>query len=683
MVIGVRISWTLIETPASLDRLIAFVRDNFDGVQEVDFFTEWIHGYLPVNEFRDRMPIFDEAMQRFRNMGFRVGVNLLNTIGQFDECPEILPLMDVPPMVGLDGAVALNSACPATDAFLAATAERYRLVAELTPDVIWIDDDCRMNWHKPVLFGCACDSCLEDFNHRAQTRYTRAELKEALALDAWPRENAARRCWLDRNSDVTDRWLQTIEQSVHRVAPATELGLMHGFVTYQGAGLGRWLKSLRGPGNVPVHYRPGGGFYNESMPTRMVEKALILPPDLSDCPVKVDSVLNELENFPYSPLDKTPRATMIETTCQQAVGCTGVLFNILGGESALLSQYAPMFAEMRHWLPFWDRMCAVWRDMPLTGLWEAINPYGEARAASGNSWPAYDAGPTVHMDRDVGPLFHRDRYVSWRLTQFGLPVCVDHRHATGVILTGTNVTGFDRETLESILSDGAIVDGQALPYLWQAGLGELTGVKVDKTWTGKGVMERLSDHPFNDHYRGSSRDARTSFFDIPGTCSVTPVADNVQPLAELITYDSMDFQGLCATAFENAHGGRVVTLGYSPWTFFRHASKHRQYLNIAHWISRDKLPLWIETLSGIVPFVRQTEPGGPFAALLLNPSMQPYRDIRISMAAQYEKIFIVNPFANGVENVEIPEKAEYGCAITLSHLGAWEWALLYSSSSPA
>jgi hypothetical protein len=675
MPIGVRVSWTLIETPAAFDRLVAFAGAHFDGIREVDFFTEWIHGYLPVHAFRSRMPALDKALRHFRDLGFRVGVNLLNTIGQFDESPELLPAMDVPPMVGLDGAVALNSACPATDAFRAATAERYRLVAELNPDVIWIDDDCRMNWHKPVLFGCACDSCVEDFNRRAQTRHTRAELKAALAPDAWPRENPARRAWLDRNADVTDRWLQAIEQSVHRVAPSTELGLMHGFVTYQGAGLGRWLKILRGPGNVPVHYRPGGGFYNEAMPTRMVEKALSLPPDLSDCPVQVDSVLNELENFPYSPIDKPPRTTMIETTCQQAAGCTGVLFNILGGESALLGQYAPMLEELRRWLPFWDRMCAAWRDRPLTGLWEAINPYGEARAASGNSWPAYDAGPAVHMDRDVGPLLHRDRYVSWRLTQFGLPVCVDRRQATGVILSGTNVTGFDRETLESILSDGAIVDGQALPYLWQAGLGELTGVKVDKSWGGMGVMERLVDHPFNDNYGGSTRDARTSFFDVPGTCSLTPLADNVQSLAELITYTATESLGLCATAFENALGGRVVTLGYSPWTFFRHASKHRQYLNIARWISHNRLPLWVDTLSGIVPFVRQAQPGGPLAVLLLNPSPQPYSHVRIGLAGSHAKATLIRPPAGRSTRLAVKHGPEES-GVVIPGIAGWECPLL-------
>lgn len=644
---------------------MAFLAKNREGVKEVVFFAENIHGYLPVSAFKERLPALGNAVEAVRAVGLRTGINILNTIGQFDECPDLLPEMDVPPMVGLEGEIARNCCCAASREFLDATAERYRLTAELRPDVIWIDDDFRLNNHGPVSSGCFCESCLDAFGERFGTRFTREEMKEALRLDKWPGANTVREAWLARNSDLLNQICVTVERAVHKVSPKAELGLMHGWHTYGGAGHGRWLNTLRGPDNIPIHYRPGGGFYNEDWPTKMIEKAVTLPPEVSDQPVEIATIQCEIESFPYCLLDKTPLTTMVENTCYHAVGCNGLLLNAFTDSYGPFEEYSPLLEEMRKWLPFWEQSTEKMGDMPLAGLWEAISPYGEGTSFTKDTWPNDNRG----------------RNITSRLIQFGLPMSVSFENARGTVMAGSGITTVSLDRLESILKRGAIIDGDALAYLWQAGLGELTGVKVDKAWK-PGVMEQHADHPWNAGFERSFRDARAGFFhrtDDTMDFTLTPLDGSVVPLSYMVSQDESDTYGISACTYENKYGGRIVTMGYRPWEFFRRQVKHQQYASAARWISRDTLPLWVDTFCNVSPFVRQSEPGGRLAALLLNSTIQPQSDVKIGLAADYGQISVVHPFQDGVVDVQKPVRTERGWQITIPHFDGWEWILVYSS----
>lgn len=665
MRIALRVHWPQIVNEERLAELMAFLARNREGLEEIVFFTENVHGYLPVSDFKERIPTLSTAVDAVRVAGLRTGINILNTIGQFDECPSMLPEMDVPPFAGLDGEVALSCSCPASREFLQATTERYRLAAELEPNVIWIDDDLRLIHHGPVQFGCFCQGCLDDFSERVGHRFTGEQLKEALKEDKWPEKNLVRAAWLQRNSDVVNQACATIESAVHGMSSSTELGLMGSWQTYGGAGLGRWLTALRGPDRVPVHYRPGGGFYSEDWLSKMIEKAVSLPPDVSDQPVEIATVQCEMESFPYCPLDKTPHTTMVENTCHHAAGCNGLLLNVISDAYGPLEEYSQIFEQMRKWLPFWEKSSENIGDMPLAGLWEAVSPYGEATSFTKNAWPAG----------------YRGREITWRLAQFGLPISVSFESARGAVLAGSGVTTLPLDKIEDILKRGAIIDGDALGFLWQAELGELTGVKVDKAWK-PGVMEQHADHPWNAGFEGSYRDARAGFFhrtDDTYDYTLTPLDDSVVPLSYMVSQDEETTYGICACTYENKYGGRIVTLGYRPWEFFRRQLKHQQYARAARWVSHDTLPLWVETFCNVTPFVRQMEPGGKFAALLLNATIQPQVDVKIGLAADYDQLSLIRPFEDGVEHVLKPVQAERGWQIAIPKMGAWEWVLVYST----
>ena len=86
--------------------------------------------------------------------------------------------------------------CPRQPAFLAYVREMARLYAAFRPAWVWIDDDLRINNHRPAStkndIGCWCPVCLAAFNAETGGSWTRVALARSIAkdpalYDAWER----------------------------------------------------------------------------------------------------------------------------------------------------------------------------------------------------------------------------------------------------------------------------------------------------------------------------------------------------------------------------------------------------------------------------------------------------------------------------------------------------------------
>ncbi|MBM3500220.1 MAG: hypothetical protein FJX74_16305 [Armatimonadetes bacterium] len=117
------------------------------------------------------------------------------------------------------------------------------------------------------------------------------------------------------------------------------------------------------------------------------------------------------------------------------------------------------------------------------------------------------------------------------------------------------------------------------------------------------------------------RDCRIEFWgEARGQADVLePLADGVRFLANLETYLKEQY-GPCLSAYENDLGGRVVVMGYAPWMFIHSGAKRTQLLNLADWITRDRLPVRISETVPLVPFVRLSEDRRQGPVVLLNAS---------------------------------------------------------------
>jgi hypothetical protein len=291
-----------------------------------------------------------EILPLVRSHGLKVSVDVLTTIGHHEENLENSLPPDWQNVVDPSGRKCLGCFCPADPGYLGYVRKLYAMIAEIKPDFIWIDDDVRFFSHKPALCTCFCDRCVANFSKETRRTYTRIGLADALEKDEYP--FVLRRKWLEHNRTLLDGLLRVIERTVHSLCPEMSLGFMSGDSCYEGYPFERLARTLGGPHNIPVRWRPGGGFYSDGCLFGLVEKAHDMGRQIFLLPASVEAIHSEVKNFPYQVLKKSARATVLEGGAHMAAGATGVSFNILGPYTEPLSEFEPFFREIRKARPF-------------------------------------------------------------------------------------------------------------------------------------------------------------------------------------------------------------------------------------------------------------------------------------------------------------------------------------------
>ncbi|MCK6500357.1 MAG: hypothetical protein L6Q38_12860, partial [Nitrospira sp.] len=158
---------------------------------------------------------------------------------------------------------------------------------------------------------------------------------------------------------------------------------------------------------------------------------------------------------------------------------------------------------------------------------------------------------------------------------------------------------------------------------WRAlerlGLSKWTGVRPGTTYE-RDAMEVLTADPLNGRFAGWSRDCRQSFWREPAV-RLEPVSGDVGVLARMMDYQGADL-GPSMTTFTNALGGRVVVMGYYPWSQMHHLAKSSQMKAVCAWLSHGRLPVWVESFARIHVWSRQTQEDET-SAVILNASLDP------------------------------------------------------------
>ena len=195
---------------------------------------------------------------------------------------------------------------------------------------------------------------------------------------------------------------------MHGVKPGLPLGFMTGDRFYEGYDFARWAKTLAGPDDAPVRWRPGGGFYSDETPLLLVDKAHAVGRQVAALPTDVRVIQSELENFPYQRLRKSETITATEAAAHMAAGCTGTAFNVLTMYRDPLDEYAPLYRRIARSRPFFRALAAA------TG-----------RSASGGVWPAWHRDSYVTVNPE-GKWFGGGRMPlsePYVLAELGIPLC--------------------------------------------------------------------------------------------------------------------------------------------------------------------------------------------------------------------------------------------------------------------
>lgn len=599
--------------------------DRFDGIKDdIVLFTSDTHAPLSLESMRERAPIIADRLAKIRERGYGAGVNILTTIGHHEENFSGSLTGGFTRMTNIQGEVSRAVLCPNDERSRDYIRQLYEIIASCKPDYIWIDDDVRFG-HMPIGNGCFCDNCLGIFESESGTRFTRESLRDAFNNG----RTDIRKLWIEHNRNTINRLFELIEKTVHTIEPRMPLGFMTGDRFFEGYDFDRWAKTLAGPANTPVFWRPGGGFYADNCMSELAGKSHDIGRQVSLLPPWVECIQSEIENFPYQALKKSAHATALEAASHIAAGCTGTAFNVLTanakpGTNANLHQYEPILERIAESRPFYDLLAQTFCRSAPEGIYTGWNK---------NSIITGE-GDWLNCDHPGTSGSHASE-----LLELGLPAayCLDHAQITA--LTRESALAMDDQTIIKILSSGVYMDAKALECLNKLGYGQFTGFDVDGYIDHDGI-EELIDHPVNGGLAGSRRDCRQSFlFWLQPAANLVPRDDACATLSHLNDYSGKELSDCCMGIYENSLGGRVCIAGYYPWTFVQEYSKSTQIKSLMRWLSCGKLAAYIGSYHKINLWARRTQDGRQ-AVAFTNSSHDSTDDLTIMLRTDKDMLSV-------------------------------------------
>lgn len=604
--------------------------------------------YHPLEDVARQTEVFAKRAPRMRAAGIRFGINVWPAFGTGESFNilEKAPENPFDRMVGADGTVDANLACPTSPEFLAYIREKYILMAKAGPDFIWVDDDTRFTDLSGVAFPCFCPRCVKGFeNGRFPDRETLVtELNK-------PENKKLRHSWSSYGGDRLAAFCEVIRKAVDEVDPSIDTAFMTvgpTHTTFSGDFIPKCMDVLRARRG-----RPGHGFYWDTCAylDEMLNKCMEAGRQVMVYPEHVQDILYEEESCPTTFGEKSFHTRRNEIDLALAMGCNGVAFNHMpafnGHNDRLLAREVD---ELHACRPRWERYTQFVDGLPITGMWPAFSWYMTAdRPLEGDSWFTPESGNGYSVAKPEA------------LGRIGLPLTPSPDHADITLLAGKTLCIFSKEELTKIFSGNVFMDVFALQEMEKLGLAHLTGARSGQPHPA--TYEVLTDDPLNGEFAEYYRSAIfQSAYDLQP-------AEGAKQLSYIKDAYGTEY-GCCLTLFENELGGKVAVSGYDCWRFIGDPHKVWQFSEIARWMGVSLSLNWPDPMqvSRIQPFVRSD--GKRAAVLLVNASLDASypTELRLRTSANHA----VALSDNGTETaLSCSREGEY-LKITVGSIGAWD-----------
>ncbi len=229
---------------------------------------------------------------------------------------------------GRDGIEGKACNCPRQAAFLAYVREMARLYASFRPGSVWVDDDLRINNHRPASsgddIGCWCATCLAAFNAETGGSWTREALAQAVRkdpamYDRWERFSFAGIAEVAR----------IIAEETHKASPETRLAYQHG--PWRNTSQLAVFRAMHEATGMPVGSRPGGGAYYDQNPNDQMVKTFDSARQRKRLgnPPWIDAWCPEVETWPRAFASRTAQGLLNEAFAGLAYGMNCLSFLIM------------------------------------------------------------------------------------------------------------------------------------------------------------------------------------------------------------------------------------------------------------------------------------------------------------------------------------------------------------------
>lgn len=453
-----------------LDRLASFCREALIDNVTIFINAEDLNtGHLTVQETYKWMDMVVRIKERLKPQGITISINPWITLFQIDRGRTLKEGQNFKLMVDPYGTKASAQVCPICLEWRKYIAQIFSIYASASPEVIWVDDDMRLQNHPPLQWGgCFCDEHMERFSEKAGKKLNREEFFKAVIQPGEP--HPYRKLWLEAaKEDIVDV-CKLLGRAVHEISPSTRVGLMSDDAGVFCAEGRNWNGILEGLacGQTMVS-RPHLGSYCEISPqaylwsfsTSTRFSRAVLP--------EAAEVYPELENFTYTRFFKSKSFTQFQLETSFFLDLDGITINIFDftGNGILMNEgYQVDLARSKD---FAGRVQEL----------ELKQKYQLGIKVLCSTEASYEIHTT--MGEGLDELYPKELFWAGLLSAFGVPnrISLEKKHKGCVVaVSGQYFRNLVKVELEELFTDNfVIMEGEAAHTLYEMGYGYLAGIK--------------------------------------------------------------------------------------------------------------------------------------------------------------------------------------------------------------
>lgn len=580
---------------SSLDELIDLCnRVSIDAVCLFTLPQELCHPTTePLDKAADTVPHLAKAGEALRKNSIGFQIQLIGVIGHGDFGAPKPHWATWQTMVGDDGTECAVCPCPLDHRYHEHLRQLIRIYAPLKPDVLWVDDDFRMQNHDPIDYACFCPDHLAEFTKRVGRQYSRAELVEAVLMPG-TQPTEVRAVWMSLIGEDLERLAGIIQQELAEISPATRMGNMCSGIdaaSIEGRDWTRMLKALCGP-HRPV-LRPTLCCYREPSAEELVF-GIVQTKEQAFHFGKSADLWPELENYPYTRFSKSMRTSFLQMALSQLTGLNGItidLHDFLGTSLAAFKDEEELLAKSRAFLDATSELVGQ------TGSERGIRLLSHQRQALHRRTDGIAGG--YQQLRSPQP---------WAVTLplMGFTTTYDEAHV--VAMAGERICAYSNEEIEVMLSHGCLLDASAATALVERGYGKWIGIDSGELISGT-FSGYLAEEIVDSSISGGETGRLGAWLASGSKYKLRPSAD-AQIVTHLVSAYGDPVPGL--VVYENQQRGRVATVAYDGCrqglgAAFRNWKRQRMLESLFEWLGRGPTPFFVRGAANVLPIRRDAK----------------------------------------------------------------------------